>query len=427
MEDEGPSLSQLARDKRRDTGLLSSGGADPDEGLVSPIEELDAPPAKDRAKSEAHLTRELDRTIALQRISTRLIHEKDLDALYREIVVAAMAIMRSDMGSIQVFDPGRSALYLLACENFRAESAKHWEWVAAGETTSCGKALESGERIVVPDVEECPFMGGTEDLRHYRESGMRAMQSTPLVSRDGRPTGMISTHWKTPHVPAEEDLRLFDVLARQAADLIERAQAEERRKLLVNELNHRVKNTLAIVQAIAQQTFRGSEVPADVREALEGRLEALAGAHDLLTRANWESTDLKDIVADALAVCGVKDRATVKGPPLRLAAGTAVTFAMALHELCINAIKYGSLSVDSGKVSIEWAIVADGERRFRFEWRETGGPEVATPHREGFGSRLIERALASELKGKTRLEFLKEGVAFRVDAPLPSQAPQSPS
>ena len=93
---------------------------------------------------------------------------------------------------------------------------------------------------------------------------MGAVQSTPLVSRDGRPIGMISTHWKSPHTPAEGELRLLDVLARQAADLIERTQGEQRRKLLVGELNHRVKNTLAIVQAIAQQTFRGSDAPPDL-------------------------------------------------------------------------------------------------------------------------------------------------------------------
>jgi two-component sensor histidine kinase len=168
-------------------------------------------------------------------------------------------------------------------------------------------------------------------------------------------------------------------------------------------------------------------VPKDIRDAFEGRLEALASTHDLLTRTHWESTDLNAVVHEALAACGVTDRATVEGPPLLLGASTAVTFAMALHELCTNAIKYGALSVETGRVSIAWAITATGKRRFEFEWRESVGPEVAPPGRRGFGTRLIERALASDLKGETKLDFRPEGVRFRLDAPLPAQTLSPPS
>jgi two-component sensor histidine kinase len=409
MNNEEGSMSELAR--RPEPGRPIA------EQLQDPIFELG-----DRmTKSPARLARELANAIALQRISTRLIHEKDLDALYREIVAAAMAIMRSDFGSMQVYDQARNELYLLVSENFEPESAKFWEWVSCGEASACGQALKAGERIVIPDVEACEALAGTDDLDHHRRCGMSAVQSTPLVARDGRAIGMISTHWNVPHEPDEADLRMLDVLARQAADLVERTQAEERRKLLVNELNHRVKNTLAIVQALAQQSFRGSKVSKDVRESFEGRLEALASTHDLLTRTHWESTDLNDVVREALAACGVSDRATVKGPPLLLGASSAVTFAMALHELCTNAIKYGALSVETGRVSIAWAISINGERRFEFEWRESGGPTVATPDRRGFGSRLIERALASDLKGKAKLDFRAEGVRFRLEAAVPAQ------
>ncbi len=391
------------------------------------IDGFDHPADDGEAKSRARLARELDDAIALQRISTRLIREKDLNSLYREIVLAAMAIMRADMGSMQVFDTARNELYLLASENFHANSAKFWEWVSVGEASSCGKALESGERILVPDVEQCAFMAGSEDLDQYRKSKIRAVQSTPLISRDGLPIGMLSTHWAAAHQPAEEQLRMLDVLARQAADLIERTQAEERRKLLVSELNHRVKNTLAIVQAIAQQTFRGSDVPEAIRDSFEGRLGALASTHDLLTRAHWESADLKDIVHQALVACGVTSRASAEGPRLPLGSSTAVTFAMVLHELCTNAIKYGALSVDGGRVHIAWTIVADGERRFNFTWRESGGPPVRVPERRGFGSRLIERALAGDLKGEAELDFCPDGVQFRIDAPVPAEAYSAPS
>jgi two-component sensor histidine kinase len=377
--------------------------------------------------TEEDLAVELAGAIQLQKISTRLIQEKDAGKLNREIVLAAMAIMRSQMGSMQVYHPGRNELYLLVSENFHPDSEKFWEWVSVGEASSCGQAFERGERIVVPDVEQCEFLAGSEDLDHYRKSGMGAVQSTPLISRSGRPIGMISTHWARPHEPSERDLRLFDILARQAADLIERTQSEEHQALLVNELNHRVKNNLAIVQALALQTFKRADVPRKVLHAFEGRLEALASTHDLLTRSHWESADLGELVRKALSACGVTRRASVDGPPLRLGSTTAVTLAMALHELCTNAIKYGALSVETGHVAIDWSIGGDGEPRFLFHWQEQGGPQVAVPRRRGFGSRLMERALANDLKGQTRLEFRADGVRFTIDAPLPSHSDALPS
>ena len=124
-------------------------------------------------------------------------------------------------------------------------------------------------------------------------------------------------------------------------------------------------------------------------------------------------------MTDSLKACGVHDRASVHGPPLRIGPRTAVALAMALHELCTNAIKYGALSVDRGRVAIRWTI-RDSEPSFRFSWQESGGPPVSKPPRRGFGSRLIERALASELQGKASLEFRAEGVLFTLDAALPS-------
>ena len=425
MEDEDQSLFQIAR---APVASASVSGESVDDEVDFPRDEIvlkngiAAGSKRVAADDPMPLEQELAGAIALQKISTRLIREKDLDSLYREIIAAAMKIMRSEMGSIQVFDPGRKELYLLASEQFHPDSAKFWEWVSVGEASSCGQAFERGRRIVVEDIEQCDFLAGTEDLDHYRKCGMGAVQSTPLVSRDGRPDRHdLELDWKSAHAPGEGELRLLDVRARQAADLIERTQAEQRRKLLVGELNHRVKNTLAIVQAIARQTFRGSDAPPDLIDSFAGRLDALASAHDLLTKAHWESTDLKDLVEEALETCGVTGRASVDGPPLRLASSSAVTFAMALHELCTNALKYGALSVDGGRVEINWTVTANGESRFCFTWQETGGPEVRAPKRRGFESRLIERALAGDLKGEAVLDFRADGVRFTLDAPMPAQ------
>ncbi|HEX5272852.1 MAG TPA: LuxR C-terminal-related transcriptional regulator [Gemmataceae bacterium] len=175
--------------------------------------------------SEAKPAVELADARQLQWISSRLIEEDNIDALYEQILDAARAVLRSDMASLQAFVPDRNELLLLAQSGFEPESAGHWKRV--GSTTICGRAMASGGRVIVPDLECCDFPAGTEDLAPYRLSGIRATQSTRLVSRGGRLVGMISTHWREPHAPSERELSLFDVLARQAADLIERRATEE--------------------------------------------------------------------------------------------------------------------------------------------------------------------------------------------------------
>jgi PAS domain S-box-containing protein len=177
-------------------------------------------------ESRRQLVAELAATRQLHKISTQLIEANDVEVLYEEILDAGVAIMRSDFASMQMFYPERGELRLLAYRGFDPRAAAFWEWVRPGSGSTCGAALASGNRSMVPDVELSGFMAGSEDLETYRQTGIRAVQSTPLVSRCGGLLGMISTHWRDPHQPSERDLYLFDVLARQAADLIERKQAE---------------------------------------------------------------------------------------------------------------------------------------------------------------------------------------------------------
>jgi PAS domain S-box-containing protein len=162
----------------------------------------------------------------LHEVSTLLIQEGNLDSLYNRILDAATNLMSSDMASIQMLDPERNQLRLLGWKGFHPQSASFWEWVYLDSASTCGIALSAGSRVVVSDVETCDFMAGTADLDEYRRSNIRAVQSTPLVSRSGQLLGMISTHWREQHHPTERALRRLDVLARQAADLIERGKAE---------------------------------------------------------------------------------------------------------------------------------------------------------------------------------------------------------
>jgi PAS domain S-box-containing protein len=178
-------------------------------------------------QSEQRLTREVAGAKTLQSISTRLISESTPESLYDQILGAAMELMASDGASVQMLAADHTSLKLLAWTSFHPDSAAFWQQVEVGAGSTCSKALSDNERVVVADIEACEFMAGTPDQQEYRRSGIRAVQSTPLRSRTGRPLGMLSTHWRTPHTPTEDDFRFFDVLARQAADLIERTLAEE--------------------------------------------------------------------------------------------------------------------------------------------------------------------------------------------------------
>ncbi len=204
------------------------------------------------------------------------------------------------------------------------------------------------------------------------------------------------------------------------ADIHSEKLAEDRRSLLINELNHRVKNTLASVQSIASQTFRTSELTRDGLTAFEDRLLALSHAHNLLTHEHWEGADLKRLsalVLDPHHPGG--NRLRVEGPSLRLKPPAALAFAMALHELATNAVKYGALSAPTGRVDLTWHMDDSGEARaLHLVWRESGGPPVTEPARKGFGTRLIERSLAFELSSETSIRFDPEGVVCEIHADL---------
>lgn len=197
-------------------------------------------------------------------------------------------------------------------------------------------------------------------------------------------------------------------------DIHERKVAEEHQRLLINELNHRVKNTLATVQAVAFQTLKG-DVPLDeARRRFEARLIALSRAHNLLTDQNWEGALLERVVRDATEYLP-NDRFRIGGEALWLAPRSALALALALHELSTNAVKYGALSIEGGVVSIAWTI--DGDR-LRLVWKEHGGPPVEEPAERGFGSRLIERGLEADLGGKAELRFERDGLCCRIEASL---------
>jgi two-component sensor histidine kinase len=197
------------------------------------------------------------------------------------------------------------------------------------------------------------------------------------------------------------------------------AVRERNLRLLINELNHRVKNTLATVQSIATQTLRSSQTTEQARRAIEERLLALSRVHDVLTRESWEGAGLAEIVAQAMAPYrhDRDDRLRMQGPEVRLSPRMALAIAMALQELATNAVKYGALSNETGTIAITWCLEEES-KRLRLHWREAGGPPVRAPERRGFGTRLIERSLAQDLDGRVEITFAPAGLVCTVDAPL---------
>jgi len=204
-----------------------------------------------------------------------------------------------------------------------------------------------------------------------------------------------------------------------ARDITERRRAERLQQTLVHELNHRVKNILATVQAIARQTFRSGPLDSRARETFEARLHALSRAHDLLTRENWDGAEMAAVVAQVLAPYQ-RQRFEIEGPQLRLPPRVALALTLALHELATNAAKYGALSVPSGRVAITWAVRPGDPPHLALRWQEHGGPLVSPPAQTGFGSRLIERSLALELAGEVHVTYEPSGVVCDVSAPVPA-------
>jgi PAS domain S-box-containing protein len=205
-------------------------------------------------------------------------------------------------------------------------------------------------------------------------------------------------------------------------DISERKRAEEHQRLLTGELQHRVKNTLAMVQAIAAQTFRNVADTDAAREAFIARLISLGRAHDILTQSNWTEAPIAEVVEGALSVHrgGTASRIRASGPDVPLSAKAALALALSLHELATNAAKYGALSVEVGSVDLRWHVVHEGGAyRFSLTWAEQGGPTILEqPTRRGFGSRLIERSFASEVGGEVRLTYAPTGLTCRLEAPL---------
>ncbi|MGJ0510068.1 MAG: HWE histidine kinase domain-containing protein [Methylocystis sp.] len=197
-------------------------------------------------------------------------------------------------------------------------------------------------------------------------------------------------------------------------DITEHKQAKRYARRLIDELNHRVKNTLATVLGIVRLSFRKSSDPDTIRDAIESRLFALSRSHDLLNRVHWKDVGFADVVHAALEPFGIKNglgkRIVLKGENIEVSPKIAMALSIALHELATNAVKYGALSNETGAVLLEWALERNPDTQLKVRWQERDGPPVARPVHEGFGSQLIQRGIALELQAVVQLQYPPEGV-----------------
>ncbi len=316
--------------------------------------------------------------------------QRRTDTLLRGIVAAAPGL---------IYAKDRQGRFVLANPQLQTVFDRSWADIAGRTDLDLFDSRPQAEAVMATDLRIMEH-GCTEELEEL------------VGTEGGRPRVWLST--KTPLRTSDG---VVEGLVGVSIEITERKRSEERLRLMVHELNHRVKNTLATVMAVASQTMRGAD--RDTVDALLSRLQSLATTHDVLTRESWESADLRDVVASALAAHGGPDddRFEISGPPARLLPREAVALAMALHELATNALKYGALSTQApeGRVELRWTVIRG---RLHLVWAERGGPPVAVPTRRGFGTRLIERSLSQDLEAAITLEFRHDGVVCTVDATL---------
>jgi len=506
-------------------------------------------------QSRKQMKAELKDSKRLQAISLELIKDGRPQAIYGTILDGAAAIMRSQFASLQMLHADRGdggELCLLSYRGFSEEAAQFWHWVSVDQASTCALALRTGQRVVVSDIETAEFLQDTADLAYYRQTGIRAVQTTPLHSRVGALIGMLSTHWRHVHAPTQRELRLLDVLARQAADLIERErvetalrtseerlrtavevgglglwdwnvltgdvhwsdahfrmlgygadevtpsyerwsarihpddrleaeavlqrarethsefvtefrtlhpngtvrwlhgrgrffydeqgqtvrmvgaitdtterrQWEDRQKVLIAELQHRTRNLMAVVRAVAETTARRSKDLMDFNTHFGSRLSALGRVQGLLSRlTDQQRVAFDDLVrAELAAVDADMGRVRLDGPAgVKLRSSTVQTLTMALHELATNAVEYGALGQAGATLSVRWHIEAGKDQKLwlHIDWHENGVRMPPSAARSaGHGRELIERALPYQLEAKTSFALGPDGLRCTIAMPV---------
>jgi PAS domain S-box-containing protein len=385
----------------------------------------------DRKRSQEMLVRHAERLATLNRVARVISHDLDLDRIVQTVTDIATELAGARFGAFfyNVTD-GEGESYQLYTLSGAPRSA--FENFGMPRATAIFKPTFDGEDVIrSDDIRQDPRYGN--NLPH---AGMPAGHlpvvsylAVPVKSSSGEVIGGLFFGHDQPGIFDADCETLISSVAAQAAvamdnarlhaaaktEIEQRKRAEAAKELLLAEIKHRVKNTLATVQAMASQTFKRG--PVEERDTFVARLHALANAHDLLTEQGWDIVDITSVAHRALRPFFESDRPRIalEGPHIGLPSNKALLLAMVLHELSTNAVKYGALSDSQGRVRVDWSTNEAGA--LKLEWRETGGPPVSPPAKAGFGSRMIERALGAD-GGSAHFSFGADGLAVSMLMPL---------
>jgi two-component sensor histidine kinase len=359
--------------------------------------------------------RRMDEQSVLFHFTDRLYRAESLDQVYEAALDAILAAARCQRASILVFDEAgvmRFVAWRGLSDPYRHAVDGHSPW---------NPDIRNPDPILIPDIEEADVPDAIRSA--VTSEGIRALGFIPLSS-SGALIGKFMVYYDEPHEFSESEAELSLTIARQLGFSIERMRAEAQRTILVHELNHRVKNTLATVQSLAMQTYRNASSTTEARDVLEARLAALSKAHDLLTARSWHAAQLSEVVAGALAPFrGAGRLVRTAGSDVGLSSKQALGLSLALHELATNAVKYGALSKREGSVCVSWGLDSGNTaKEVSLTWTEADGPPVVSPDRQGFGTRLMQRLLADELGGDVSLDYRPEGLVCAIRFPVWSAA-----
>ena len=371
----------------------------------------------EQKRAAGALDRRASEQAALYQFTDKLFRAQSSDDIYDAALEAILQAIRCERASILLFDSAGVMRFVRACclsDGYRQAVEGHSPWTP----DSADAAPIWVDDISSADIEE-PLK------QTIAAEGIGALAFIPLMAQ-GKLIGKFMVYYDRPHAFAAGDIDLAVTIARQLGFSIERVQAEQKRDLLIAELNHRVKNTLATVVAISHQSFAKGRSPEEAHRSFEKRVRALAQTHGRLAEASWSGVSLEMLVGDETAPYrDERGNVRIAGPLIELNPKSTVSLGMAFHELTTNAAKYGALSIKEGRLQVTWSVSTDRELRIR--WQESGGPSVPAPQRSGFGRLLLERALRADLDADVRLDFAPAGLECIITFPLDRSGPSHDS
>ena len=371
----------------------------------------------DQKRAAEALDRRASEQAALYQFTDKLFRAQCSDDIYDAALEAILQAIRCERAAILLFDSAGVMRFVRWCclsDGYRQAVEGHSPWTPDASNPA---------PIWIDNVSSSDI---DESLKQtVAAEGIGALAFIPLMAQ-GRLIGKFMVYYDKPHSFAGAEIDLAVTIARQLGFSIERVRAEQKRDLLIAELNHRVKNTLATVVAISHQSFAKGRSPEEAHRSFERRVRTLAQTHGRLAEASWSGVSLEMLLNDETApYCDERGNVQLAGPQIQLNPKSTVSLGMAFHELTTNAAKYGALSTKEGRLKVTWSISTDRELRIR--WQETGGPSVQTPQRSGFGRLLLERALRADLDADVRLDFAPVGLECIITFPLDRSSPSRDS